>query len=289
MSNGVFGSIRPAIINPMMDVEMLYMYRPSRSETSTEFDSGMQSLDPSICLNTMTSDSGNTIDGMYTLKLPLDKFNKKGFYTIFIRPKEIKCTIKDVSVLATYPDVRGIVFDTNEEGLKGLTDLTGYRIEFNRDGYRESRLIKSCNYCDATIINTGDNTAKVTKYILNTVNTNMLFCTVSPSSAPTFRPNAKPYIGTPGEEITLVNTKFSPKLIEVEMVDHDMDTLSYMLEGDQVNDKDNAIITTYNDRKEIYHQADYYVLKDGLGKPLYTVRKQRTSIDATQDYDNIID
>ena len=35
------------------------------------------------------------------------------------------------------------------------------------------------------------------------------------------------------------------------MVDHDMDTLSYMLEGTQINDRDNAIITTYNDKNQI--------------------------------------
>ena len=73
------------------------------------------------------------------------------------------------------------------------------------------------------------------------------------------------------------------------MVTHDMDTLSYMLEGDQVNDRDNAIITTYNDKHEIYHQSDYYVLKDSLGNPIYNVRKRRENIDTSQNYDNIID
>jgi hypothetical protein len=62
-----------------------------------------------------------------------------------------------------------------------------------------------------------------------------------------------------------------------------------MLEGDQVNDRDNAIITTYNDKNEIYHQSDYYVLKDKLGKPLYSVKKKRESIDINQSYENIID
>ena len=42
-----------------------------------------------------------------------EKFNKKGFYTIYIRPKEISHTITDVSVLAAYPDVRGIVLRKN--------------------------------------------------------------------------------------------------------------------------------------------------------------------------------
>ena len=72
------------------------------------------------------------------------------------------------------------------------------------------------------------------------------------------------------------------------MVDHDADTISYMIEGDQVRDRDNAIITTYNDQHEIYHQYDYYTVKSKLGEPLYDVKKTRENIDGSQGYDNIM-
>jgi hypothetical protein len=166
-----------------------------------------------------------------------------------------------------------------------LTDLVGYRIELENG---ESRLIKSCNPCEPVIVNTGDGYPKTTRYNLNVVSNTLLFCTVSPSSSPTFKPNSSPNIGLPGESIKIINTKFSPKVIEVEMVTHDMDTLSYMLEGDQIIDKDNAIITTYNDEGEIYHQSDYYTLKDELGSPLYNVKRKRRNIDNNQNYDEII-
>lgn len=283
MSSGIFGSVRPARINIEQDVEIFYMYRPSRGETSPEFDSGFQMLDPSTCL-VPASSSGSILDGMYTLKLPLDKFNQKGFYTVYIRPKEISgISITDVSVLAAYPDVKGVVLKTDK---LPTHDLTGYRIEFE-DG--TSRLIKSCNPCEPVIVNTGDGYPKTTRYNLNTSSSSLVFCTVTPSSSPTFKPNATPYIGEPGVPIKLINTKFSPKMMEIEMVTHDMDTLSYMLEGDQVNDRDNAIITTYNDNKEIYHQADYYTLKDKLGNPIYNIKKKRDIIDVEQEYDNIIE
>ena len=286
MSNGVFGSVRPAKITPD-EVEIFYIYRPSRSETDSEFKSGFQSLDPDSCLVKAES-SGVTLEGMYTLKLPLDKFNKKGIYTIYIRPKEIPHIITDVSVLATYPDVKGIVLKTQTTSTNLPNDLTGYRIDFD-DENSTSRLIKSCNFCEPVIVNTGDGYPKTTRYNLNVTKTQLLFCTVSPSSAPSFKPNASPYMGAPGDKIKIVNTKFSPKVIEVEMVTHDMDTLSYMLEGDQIIDKDNAIITTYNDKHEIYHQSDYYVLKNELGTPLFNVKTKRTNIDTNQDYDKIID
>ena len=282
MSSGTFGSVRPANLNIETDVEMFYMFRPSRGETDKDF-TDFKTLEPTECLVATRSEGNMVLNGLYTLRLPLDKFNKKGFYTIYIRPKEENIKITDVSVLASYPDIKGVILKTNDLPTK---DLTGYRLEFE-DG--TTRLIKSCNFCEPVIVNTGDGYPKATRYNLNVSTQSLVFCTVTPSSSPTFKPNAKPYIGEPSVPVKLVNTKFSPQIIEVEMVTHDMDTLSYMLEGDQINDRDNAIITTYNDKKEIYHQSDYYVLKDSLGKPIYNVRTKRDVIDVNQEYDNIID
>lgn len=285
MSTGVFGSIRPANINPAIDVEMYYQFKPSRGETSID-NVGFKQLEPSECLSYCVTDSDeDKIIGLYNLKLPLNIFNSKGIYTIYIKPKECVVTIVDVSVLAAYPSVKGVVLNINSGGLNGLTDLTGYRIDY---GNGVSRLIKSCNRCEPVVVNTGDGYPKTTRYNLTDTSSNLVFCTVSPSSAPTFKTNANPYIGEPGLEVKVVNTKFSPKLVEVEMVDHDADTISYMIEGDQVNDRDNAIITTYNEKNEIYHQSDYYVLKDRLGNPLYNVKRKRKNIDHSQDYENII-
>ena len=279
MSSGIFGSVRPAKVDPSRDCEILYSYRPTRSMDDSSFNGKYRTLDPAECLVNSVTEDNVQIDGVFELRLPLDKFNKKGFYTIYIRPKEIKAKITDVSVLAAYPDVKGVVILN-----PGVTDLVGYRIEF-ADG--TTRLIKSCNRCQPVAVSTGDGYPKATRYNLSDTSSDIFFCTVAPSSAPSFKPNGYPYIGVPGEEITLCNTLFTPKMIEVEMVDHDADTISYMLEGDQVRDRDNAIITTYNDDKEIYHQADYYTVKSRLGVPLYDVKRGRENIDTSQSYENI--
>jgi len=163
--------------------------------------------------------------------------------------------------------------------------LTGYRIEFE-DG--TSRLIKSCNRCEPVSVNIGDGYPTVTRYNLVDTSSSYVFCTVSPSSAPSFKPNATPYIGTPTEEIKVINTKFAPQLIEIEMVEHDIETLTYSVEGDQVRDRDNGILTTYNDEKEIYKQFDFYTVKSKLGKELYDVKRERVLIDNTQTYDNVV-
>ena len=285
MSSGVFGTVRPAKLTPSKDVDILYTYAPSRGESDADFN-GFKYLNAGECLVPAIEqdNEGGVINGLFKLRLPLDKFNRKGIYTLYIRPKEVKITIVDVSVLAAYPDIKGVVLNTKDNNIG--ENLIGYRLEFE-DG--TTRLIKSCNRCEPVIVNTGDGYPKSTRYNLTDSSSDFVFCTVSPSSSPTFKPNAKPYIGEPGKEVKLINTFFTPQMYVIEMVTHDMDTLSYMLEGDQTNDRDNAIITTYNDKHEIYHQSDYYVLKDRLGNPLYTVRKRREIIDTNQSYDNIID
>lgn len=286
MSSGVFGSVRPARVNPSRDVEILYTYAPSAGETADDFN-GYKSLTPADCLIpcNIQDEETNTIDGLFKLRLPLDQFNRKGIYTVYIRPKECETTIVDVSVLAAYPDIKGIILNIQDENLQGLDDLTGYRIEFE-DG--TTRLIKSCNRCEPVNVNTGDGYPKTTRYNLIDTSSNYVFCTVTPSSAPSFKPNASPYIGEPGVDIKVINTFFSPKTFVIEMVEHDFETMATMLEGDQANDRDNGIITTYNSNHEIYHQSDYYVLKDQLGNPLYNIRRKRDNIDTSQDYSNTI-
>lgn len=287
MSTGVFGTIRPANIEAS-DVEIFFYYKPSRSTDDEDFTS-YKSLPVEECLlkTSATTDNGNIIPlyGVYNLRLPLEYFDEKGIYNIYIRPKELNATIVDVSVLAAYPDVKGIILNNKVGDLAGISDLTGYRIEFT-DG--TTRLITSCNSCEPIIVNIGDSYPKTTRYRLIDSSSSFIFCTVSPSSTVSFKPDSSPYIGKAEDEIKIYNTKFTPKMIEIEMVDHDADTISYMLEGDQVRDRDNGIITTYNDDKEIYQQYDYYTIKNTLGNPLYDVKQKRDIISNDQQYDNII-
>ena len=94
---------------------------------------------------------------MYNLNLPVDTFGKKGIYTIYIKPKEIKCTIADIGSLASYPDIKGIVLDMNMmENISDYTSdsLIGYRIEYldSNNGTLERqdyyRIITSNQFCE---------------------------------------------------------------------------------------------------------------------------------------------
>ena len=150
------------------------------------------------------------------------------------------------------------------------------------------RLITSCNRCEPVLVTIADSYPKATRYRLTDNGSNLVFCTVTPSSSPNFKPNVTPYIGEAEKEVILTNTKFNPLMVEIEMVDHDADTLTYAIEGDQVRDRDRAIITTYNDEKDIYMQQEYYTVKDRLGNPLRDVKTKRESIDGSQEYDKVV-
>lgn len=300
MSNGTYGTVKPAFITPN-DVDIFYFYRPTRSSESTNF-SEFKKLDSSL-LSQVTFDassegiSDNVLPGMYDIKLPLNIFSEKGFYTVYIKPKEIKATISDVSVLAAYPDVRGIVINKSNitidnDSIFNNGGLVGYRVEYFDNNKRQDyyRIITSNNRCEPVSQNLNDSNQKSVRYRYND-SSDLIFCTLTPSTATNFKSNALPFIGKTSQEIVLINTKFNPIMLEVEMVNHDIETISTMLENNQLRNLDTGLITTYNDNNEIYHQTEYSTLKNSYtGKEMYDVKRKRTdNIDFTQDFNSIVE
>lgn len=296
--SGMYGTVKAADINISNDVEIFYNYRESINSDLN--DTNFESLDPSNVLSECRSKNGEIgiISGLFNLKLPLDKFNRKGFYTIYIRPKEYEVSILDVGTLAAFPDVRGIVFSVKDNMERVTPDAVtsnafiGYRVEYiDNDSNKKTgdfKIITSSNLVDVTTYALNNTSSKSTKYFYtNTNNTDKLFCTVTPSLSSTYMPNNFPYIGSSSERVKIVNTKFNPIMLELELVEHDDETIAYMLEGDQLIDKDSALITTFNDKGEIYHQSEYGAYKDEYGKPLYEFKKTRDNIDFDQNLSNL--
>ena len=214
-------------------------------------------------------------------------FGNLGIYTIYIKPKEIRTTILHISTLAAYPDVRGLVLDTN-----GMSNgsLVGYRIEyFNESGDREEdfRIITSNNRCEPVAQVFNDATQNGVRYRFNDA-ASLMFCTVTPSTSLSFNSNTLPNIGTVGQEIALINTKFNPLCIEGEMVENDAETVATMLNGDQIRDLEHATITTFNKNHEPFSQFSYYTSKNKLGKALYEVKVKEEATESSLDYDAIV-
>lgn len=299
-STGAYGQTIPSKITSS-DVDIFYAYHETRTSDSVE-NSVFKKLPSSILTDVLYDGKDDSVDnvleGLYNLKLPLEYFNRKGFYTVYIKPKEISAVIADVSSLTSFPNVRGIVIDSTDTSIDEdfrnkiyeNNSLVGYRIIFlNDNGTREDyyRLVTSNNRCEPVVQSSNESGNKSYTYRYNETSS-LSFLTLTPSVAPSFKPSSAPAIGKPAQRILFVNTLFEPIMLDIEMTEHDIETISTMLEGSQLRDLDNGLVTTYNDDNQIVHQSEHYTIKDtATGNPVYEVKKKKIdSIDYSQTLEN---
>lgn len=297
MATGIYGTVRPADVSPQ-DVEIFYTFQDSVNTKATT----VNTLNPIEVLEKYDhpNNVGRIIGGLYNLKLPTNIFNTKGIYTLMIRPKEIQTTILDCGILSAKPDIRGIIFDLSEIDTEDLAKfenngLIGYRIEFlTFDPNSEEKkiqnypLIITSNFRVSPVSeNLNNTTQKGLRYIINDA-ANLVFCTVTPSSAPSINPNAVPFIGQPNQSVILTNTYFDPISIRITLVEHDFDTLAIGIYGNQTKSIEDGIRTYYNENDEIYKQFDEYVIQDDVSNDaLFEVKRERDVIDFTKDFNQI--
>jgi hypothetical protein len=304
MATGTYGVVRPSDVSPE-DVEIFYHYTPSRDKVGNP---NLIKLDANAVLQKIDNPNKSqsnvvgfeVFGGMYTLKLPVDQFNTKGFYTIIIKPIEIRTKISDVGVLSSFPDIKGLLFDisslpTNFSSKFENNGLVGYRIEYlnTTSSITDAkisnffRIITSNNRAEAVNQNLTNSNQKAIRYRFND-NSSTTYCTVTPSSASNVNPNVFPFIGQPNQQVIITNTFFNPLMIEVEMVQHDVETLAFAMFGNQTKSLDDGIYTIYNFNNDIYKQFNLYEIKDQFtGKPLFEVREQRSVIDFSKTFNNI--
>jgi hypothetical protein len=303
MSIGAYGLIRPADISPA-DVEIYYHYVPDRVFTSqvTLKRLNAQDILTPVYHNSDTTDDVNAPDveilgGLYNLKLNSGDFSELGIYTLHIRPKQIRTTISDCGILASLPSVRGLIIDLSnidEQDRNKFTPqgLVGYRIEYvnpenNKKVPNFYRIVTSSFYCTPIVSNLTNTTQKAIRYQYTEQPTNLMFLTVTPSSAPSSKPNTVPFIGQPSQKIILTNTFMNPTTLEIDMVEHDASTLANALYGNQTKAVAQGIYSIYDKDNNIYKQYNLYEIKDDLNDTLYEVRETRTDIDQTLNFDTI--
>jgi hypothetical protein len=300
MAIGTYGTIRPADVSPE-DVEIILNYTPSRDETDqfilTKLDS--QTVLRPYFANTETGGNAGVevLGGLYNLTLPAENFNALGIYTLYIRPAEIRTSITDCGVLNALPNVKGIIIDLSNVPSQFLNKfvpqgLIGFRIEYlNPDGSKIPnffRIITSSFFCEPVVTNEVNTTQKNIRYRYVDGDSNLLFCTLSPSSSPTNKPNATPFIGQPGQNIIITNTYFNPVTVEVEMVEYDISSLAIALYGNQTKSIDDGIYTIYDAQNNIYRQYNLYEIRDQFNALLYEVRQSRgNNIDFSKNFTNI--
>lgn len=305
MALGSYGTIRPADVSPA-DVEIYLHYVSGRTASAPVTLKRLESEDilTPVFHNSETTDDTAAVNkeilgGLYNLKLSSNDFSDLGIYTLHIRPKQIRTTITDCGVLASLPSVRGIVIDLSNvpsEDRNKFTPqgLVGYRIEYvdrstNTKIPNFYRIVTSSFYCTPITSNVTSTTQKAIRYQYTNTTSNLMFLTVTPSSAPSSRPNTVPFIGEPDQKIILTNTYLNPTTLEIEMVEHDASTLAHALYGNQSKAISSGIYTIYdnNNNNSIYKQYNLYEIKDEFNETLFEIREERTNIDETLNFDDI--
>jgi hypothetical protein len=300
MAIGSYGTIRPSDVSPE-DVQIILNYTPTRDITDnfvlTQLDA--QSILKPYFNNTETGGNAGVevLGGLYNLTLPADTFNAVGIYTLYIRPAQIRTIITDCGVLSALPNVKGIVIDISNvpaqyQNKFVAQGLTGFRVEYlNPDGSKIPnffRIITSAFFCEPVITNEVNVTQKSIRYRYVDGDSNLIFLTLSPSSSPTNKPNATPFIGQPNQSIIITNTFFNPLTLEIEMVEYDISSLAIALYGNQTKSIDDGIYTIYDAENNIYRQYNLYEIRDQFNALLYEVRQSRgANIDFSKNFTNI--
>jgi len=300
MAIASYGTIRPSDVSPA-DVNIIMNYTPTRDVTDqfvlTTLDA--QTLLRPYFANSQTGGNAGVevLGGLYNLTLPASQFNALGFYTLYLRPAQIRTVITDCGVLSALPNVKGIVIDitnvpTQFQNKFVSQGLVGFRIEYlNPDGSKIPnffRVVTSCFFCEPVVTNEVNTTQKAIRYRYVTGDSNLTFLTLSPSSSPTNNPNATPYIGQPNQDIIITNTFFNPITLDIEMVEYDVSSLAIALYGNQTKSIDDGIYTIYDANNNIYRQYNLYEIRDQYNALLYEVRQSRgNNIDFSKNFTNI--
>ena len=300
MAIGSYGTIRPSDVSPA-DVDIILNYTPTRDVTDqfvlTKLDA-QTILRPYFANSETGGNAGvEVLGGLYNLTLPATQFNALGIYTLYIRPAEIRTVISDCGVLSALPNVKGIVIDISDvpgqyQNKFVPQGLVGFRVEYlNADGSKIPnffRVVTSSFFCEPVVTNEVNTTQKAIRYRYVEGDSNLLFLTLSPSSSPTNKPNATPYIGQPDQNIIISNTFFNPVSIEIEMVEYDISSLAIALYGNQTKSIDDGIYTIYDSNNNIYRQYNLYEIRDQFNALLYEVRQSRgNNIDFSKNFTNI--
>ena len=301
MALGTYGITRPADMSPE-DVEIIMHYTPSRDVTE---DYVLKTLDAASILtpyfnNNNTNGNNNEIlGGLYSLRLPATEFNQLGIYTLFLRPAEIRTLITDCGILSAMPNVKGIIVDLNNVDAKYRNKfvnqgLVGFRVEYlNQDGSKIPnfyRIITSSFNCEPVTTNLTNVSQKSIRYRYVDSGSDLLFCTLTPSSAPSNNPNATPFIGQPNQNIIITNTYFNPITLDIQMAEHDIDTLAIALYGNQTKSMEDGIYTLYDPANNIYKQYNLFEIRDEFNNLLYEVRQDRgDNIDFSKNFNSVIE
>jgi hypothetical protein len=77
--------------------------------------------------------------------------------------------------------------------------------------------------------------------------------------------------------------------IDIQMAEHDLDTIALALYGNQTKSIEDGVYTIYDSAGNIYRQYNLFEVRDNFNELLYEVRQDRSdNIDFSKNFTNII-
>lgn len=288
MAIGIYGTKKLADVD-FNDVDVLYAYSPTRESVT---DNQLKPMFSNITNSEFAKYFG--ADGAYKLKLPASIFNQLGFYVILIKPKTFETNIIDCSfiVTETSEDIqisrRGIVIPKLQ--FQGTGSLIGYQIEyFDNNGIKIKNFHKIITGSDP--VSPAQNASvpsqnSTTSYTLNS-NGASLFLTLTPDEISLISNNARADLGVAGQKILISNTFFDPIMLEVEMVDQTLKTLSYGIFGNSTRDMENGLFSIFDENNNLYKQYNLLTRKKQFSYGNVDYKEELANINLNQSFNDL--
>lgn len=294
MSLGSVGTLKPSNVN-LEDIEVFYSFSPDRNTEPSNFIK-LETTDV-LKKKFIDNTSVEAFQGFYTMKLSSDIFSEIGFYSVYIRPKQIKCKIVDCGILAQLPDQKGLVFDINSGDFIDLKNrispgaLTGFRLDYMDDTTGEITpniftIVTFSNRCEIISQSSTNTSQKSVVYRFNDSG-NLIFLSVSPSSSPSVKANTQPFIGNGGQTVIFSNTYFDPQVIDIEITEYDLKKIGNLIEGERTLNIETGVENIYDENRNILSQSTLYDIKDDFGNDLFKVKQNNKVIDESETWDTI--
>lgn len=287
MAVGVYGSKRLSDAD-FNDVDIFYAYAEDRT---TLGDTQFVPLFNSITNNEFRKMLG--ADGGYKLRLPASVFNQLGFYLVLIKPKSFDTTIVDCSYVVTNTDQeiqiskKGIVIPKLQ--FQGTGSLIGYQLEYfdnNNNKIKNFHRIITSSDLVSLSSNSSSSSPNSTSYFLDS-NGTQLFLTLTPDEVSLITNQQASDLGIKGQNIIISNTFFDPIMMEIEMVDQNIKTLSYGIFGNAIRDFSNGVFSIFDENNNIYKQYNLLTVKSAFNNANLDVKEERVNINLNQNFFNL--
>lgn len=286
MAVGIYGNKKLSDCD-FNDVDIFYAFSPDRvSLGNTQFVPLFNSITNNEFVKMLGADGG------YKLRLPASVFNNLGFYLVLIKPKSFDLTIADCSFVVTNTDQelqiskKGIVIP--KLSFQSTGSLIGYQVEyFDDNGVKIKNFHRIITSSDLVSVssNSSSSNPSSTSYFLDS-NGTQLFLTLTPDEVSLITNQQSPDLGKKGQQIIISNTFFDPVMMEVEMVDQNIKTLSYGVFGNSTRDLSNGVFSIFDENNNLYKQYNLLTTKSTFNNANIDIKEERSNINLNENFFN---